>query len=107
MRITVHWNRCKKETDVKKNKIDQNCHRPGTHDSQSMNEKGRQRDNTRRIQASIRQAVDKLGLVFMDDRIVVLVDLRRTLLDVLHFGHAATTKTTAEAKIFWWSYLFR
>ena len=53
-----------------------------------------------------RTVFDKLsirwGLVFMDDQIVVPVDLRRRLLDILHFGHASTTKMTAEAKIFWW-----
>ena len=42
------------------------------------------------------------GLIFMDDQIVVPVDLRRRLLDILHFGHAGLTKMTAEAKIFWW-----
>ena len=39
-----------------------------------------------------RSVLDKLsirwGLVFMDDQIVVPVDLRRRLLDVLHFGTA-------------------
>ena len=53
-----------------------------------------------------RPAFDKLsirlGLVFMDDQIVVPIDLRRRLLDILHFGHAGMTKMTAEAKIFWW-----
>ena len=53
-----------------------------------------------------RPVFDKLsirwGLVFMDDQIVVPVDLRRRLLDILHFGHAGMTKTTAEAKILWW-----
>ena len=38
----------------------------------------------------------------MDDQIVVPVDLRRRLLDILHFGHAGTTKMITEAKIFWW-----
>ena len=42
------------------------------------------------------------GLIFMDDQIVVRVDLRRRLLNILHFGHAGLTKMTAEAKIFWW-----
>ena len=42
------------------------------------------------------------GLIFMDDQIVVPVDLRRRLLDILHFGHAGLTKMTAEPKIFWW-----
>ena len=42
------------------------------------------------------------GLVFLDDQIVVPVDLRRPLLYFLHFGHAGLTKMTAKAKIFWW-----
>ena len=53
-----------------------------------------------------RPVFDKLsirwGLVFMDDQIVVPVDLRRRLLDILRFGHAGTTKMIAEAKILWW-----
>ena len=42
------------------------------------------------------------GLVFVDDQIVVPIDLRRRLLDILHFGHAEMTKMETEAKIFWW-----
>ena len=42
------------------------------------------------------------GLTFNDDRIVVPTELRKKLLDTLHFGHAGATKMTAEAKIFWW-----
>ena len=42
------------------------------------------------------------GLVFVDDQIVVPIDLRRRLLDILHFGHADMTKMEMEAKIFWW-----
>ena len=53
-----------------------------------------------------RSVFDKLsirwGLVFMDDQIVVPMDLRKRLLDILHFGHAGMTKMTAEAKMFWW-----
>ena len=53
-----------------------------------------------------RSVFDKLsirwGHVFMDDQIVVPVDLQRRLLDILHFGHVDMTKMTAEAKIFWW-----
>ena len=41
-----------------------------------------------------RPVSDKLsirwGLVVMDDQIVVPVDLRRRLLDILHFGHAGS-----------------
>ena len=47
------------------------------------------------------------GLIFMDDQIVVPVDLRRRLLDILHFGHAGLTKMTAEAKTFWWPNITR
>ena len=42
------------------------------------------------------------GLVFVDDQIVVPIDLRRRLLDILHFGHSGRTKMETEAKIFWW-----
>ena len=42
------------------------------------------------------------GLVFVDDQIVIPIDLRRRLLDNLHFGHAGMTKMETEAKIFWW-----
>ena len=47
------------------------------------------------------------GLIFMDDQIVVPVDHRRRLLDILHFGHAGLTKMTAEAKIVWWPNITR
>ena len=53
-----------------------------------------------------RRVFDKLSirwsLVFVDDHIVVPIDLRRRLLDFLHFGHSGITKMTSEAKIFWW-----
>ena len=53
-----------------------------------------------------RRVFDKLSirwsLVFVDDQIVVPIDLRRRLLDFLHFGHSGITKMTSEAKIFWW-----
>ena len=45
---------------------------------------------------------NRWGLTFNDDRIVVPTELRKKLLDTLHFGHAGATKMTAEAKIFWW-----
>ena len=44
----------------------------------------------------------KWGLTFLNDKIVVPTELRKKLLDTLHFGHAEITKMTAEAKIFWW-----
>ena len=42
------------------------------------------------------------GLVFVDDQIVVPIDLRRRLLDNLQFGHPGITKMDTEAKILWW-----
>ena len=30
------------------------------------------------------------------------IDLRRKLLDIIHFGHSGITKMNAGAKIFWW-----
>ena len=42
------------------------------------------------------------GLLFVDDQIAIPYDLRRRLLDILHFGHSGITKMTEEAKIFWW-----
>ena len=44
----------------------------------------------------------KWGLTFLNDKIVVPTELRKKLLDTLHFGNAGTTKMIAEAKIFWW-----
>ena len=41
------------------------------------------------------------GLAFVDDQIVIPIDLRRRLLDILHFGHAGMTKMETEAKLFW------
>ena len=45
---------------------------------------------------------NKWGLTFNDDRIIVPTELRKKLLETLHFGHAGYTKMAAEAKIFWW-----
>ena len=43
-----------------------------------------------------------MALVFVDDQIVIPIDLRRRLLDILHFDHSRITKITSEAKTFWW-----
>ena len=45
---------------------------------------------------------NKWGLTINDDRIVVPTELRKKLLDTLHFGHSGATKMRAEAKIFLW-----
>ena len=42
------------------------------------------------------------GLVFVDDQIVVPIDLRRRLLDILNFGHSGMTKMETEVKISRW-----
>ena len=44
----------------------------------------------------------KCGLTFLNDRIIVPTELRKKLLDTLHFGNPATTNMTGEAKIYWW-----
>ena len=45
---------------------------------------------------------NRWGLTFNDDRIIVPYELRKKLLEALHFGHAGSTKMAAEAKVFWW-----
>ena len=53
-----------------------------------------------------RTVFDKLSitwvLVFVDDLIVVQMNLRGRFSDTLPFGHSGITKMTSEAKIFWW-----
>ena len=53
-----------------------------------------------------RAVFDKLsvrwGLVFVDDQIAVPIDLRRRLIEILHFGHSGITQMLSDAKIFWW-----
>ena len=64
------------------------------------------REDRETIPDGYRTVFDKLsirwGLVFVDDQIVIPIDLRRRLLDILHFGHSGIMKMMSEAKIFWW-----
>ena len=64
------------------------------------------REDRRTIPDGYRSVFDKLsirwGLIFVDDQIVIHIDLRRGLLDILHFGRSGITKMTTEAKNFWW-----
>ena len=64
------------------------------------------REDRETIPDGYRTVLDKLsirwGLIFVDDQIVIPIDLRRRLLDIRHFGHSGITKMTTEAKIFWW-----
>ena len=63
------------------------------------------RENRETIPDGYRTVFDKLsirwGLVFVDDQIVGPIDLRRKLLDIIHFGHSGITKMNAGAKRFW------
>ena len=43
----------------------------------------------------------RFGLVFFDDKIVILQALRRTVITLLHNGHPANNKMSAAAKPFW------
>ena len=51
---------------------------------------------------SYRPVFDKLsirwGLVFVDDQIAVPIDLRRKLIEILHFGHSGKTNILSDAK---------
>ena len=64
------------------------------------------REDRETILDGYRTVFDKLsirwGLVFVDDQIVVPIDLRRRLLDIIHFGHSGITKKISAASIFWW-----
>ena len=64
------------------------------------------REDRETIPDGYRNAFDKLsirwGLIFVDDQIVITIDLRRRLLDILHFGHSGITKMMSEARKFWW-----
>ena len=64
------------------------------------------REDRETIPDGYRTVFDKLsirsGLVFVDDQIVVPIDLRRRLLDIIHFDHSGITKMISEARIFWW-----
>ena len=63
------------------------------------------REDRETIPDGYRKAFDKLsfrwGLIFVDDQIVIPIDLRRIILDILHFGHSVITKMMSEARIFW------
>ena len=48
---------------------------------------------------------NKWGLTFNDDRVIVANELRKKLLETLHFGHAGSSKMAAEVKIFWWPHM--
>ena len=42
----------------------------------------------------------KWGLTFVNDKTIVPTELRKKLLDTLHFEHTGTTEMNAESKIF-------
>ena len=54
------------------------------------------RENRENAPDSVRPVFSKLsvcwGLVFVDNQIVVLIDLRQRLLESLHFGHSGMNK---------------
>ena len=59
------------------------------------------REDRETIPDGYRTVFDKLsigwGLMFVDAQIVIPIDIRRRLLDILHFGHSGITKMTTEA----------
>ena len=50
--------------------------------------------------AVIKELSIRWGLIFVEDKIVIPIDLRSRLVGILHFGHSGFTKMTSEAKIF-------
>ena len=44
----------------------------------------------------------RFGVVFYDDKIIIPQTLRRTIITLLHRGHPAINKISAEAMPFWW-----
>ena len=44
----------------------------------------------------------RYGLVFYEDKIIVPINLRTTVISLLHKGHPAINKMTLSAKHFWW-----
>ena len=64
------------------------------------------REDRESISDGYRTVFDKLSirwvLVFVDVQIVVPIDLRQRLPDIVHFGHSGITKMISEARIFWW-----
>ena len=60
------------------------------------------REDRKTIPDGYRTVFDKLsirwGLIFVDDQIIIPIDLGRRLLDILLFGHSGITKMTTEPK---------
>ena len=49
-----------------------------------------------------KQLSTRFGVVFYDDKIIILQALRRTTIILLHKRHPAINKMSAAAKPFWW-----
>ena len=61
-----------------------------------------ERYRTGRLQTGFRKTFNSVGFSFVDDQIAVSIDLRRKLIEILHFGHSGTTKMLSDGRIFWW-----
>ena len=46
----------------------------------------------------------RYGLVFFEDKIIVPINLKTTVISLLHKGYPAINKMTLSAKRFWWPY---
>ena len=51
----------------------------------------------------ISKITERIGLLFAGDNIVVPEELKKQVLDALHFGHLGSTTMLAESNIFWWN----
>ena len=67
-----------------------------------------QQDNTTEEYIIYRKKLStRYGLVFYGDRIIVLKNLRTTVFNLLHKGHAAINKMSMAARHVWWSKLIK
>ena len=62
-----------------------------------------ERTSSRRNLPGFSELTERFGLLFAGDKIAIPEELKKQVVDALHFGHSDSTKTLAESNIFWWS----
>ena len=64
----------------------------------------KQRDRAgKKISPVYSKITQQFGWLFAGDKIVIPGELKRPVVDALHFGHPGSTKMVVESIIFWWS----
>ena len=49
------------------------------------------------------EIIKRIHLLYADDEMVIAEELKKQVLDALHFGHPGSTKMLAEGNDLWWS----